>query len=127
MVYAPVSMPFTVRTEALTADKLKAWWFNPRTGEATPIGDFANDKPRTFTLGGSVGVLIPKTVAREMSLSEGTTLELTNSADHLVMRKRSRRRARRPIADIVAQINPAAYRRHTRELAADPPRGKELW
>jgi hypothetical protein len=30
-------------------------------------------------------------------------------------------RPRRPIADIVAQIDPAAYRRRTRELADDHP------
>ena len=39
MVYAPVGRPFTVRMDKITGAKVKAWWFNPRTGKATPIGD----------------------------------------------------------------------------------------
>ena len=49
-VYAPVSIPFTVRTAALKAQRLRAWWFNPRTGEATPLAEFDNDAlTRGFT------------------------------------------------------------------------------
>jgi hypothetical protein len=29
--------------------RVKAWWFNPRTGEATPIATFAHTGDRTFT------------------------------------------------------------------------------
>jgi hypothetical protein len=28
---------------------VKAWWFNPRTGEATSIGEFPNTGEREFT------------------------------------------------------------------------------
>jgi len=28
---------------------VKAWWFNPRTGAASPIGTFPNTGVRTFT------------------------------------------------------------------------------
>jgi hypothetical protein len=27
---------------------VRAWWFDPRTGKATPVGDFANGGTRTF-------------------------------------------------------------------------------
>ena len=80
-------------------------------------------------IGGSVAVVIPKSVAREMELTEGTALELSADATAaaLVMRKRGWR-ARRPLAEIVAQIKPASYRRHSRQLLSqDRPMGKEPW
>lgn len=40
MIYAPVGRPFSVRLDSLTGPRLKAWWFNPRTGDATPLGEF---------------------------------------------------------------------------------------
>jgi hypothetical protein len=49
MVYAPVGRPFTVRTDVIQGSRLKAWWFNPRTGAATAIGEFPNSGQRTFT------------------------------------------------------------------------------
>lgn len=49
MIYAPVGRPFSVRMETIKADKIKAWWYNPRNGKATAIGVFDNDKNiRTF-------------------------------------------------------------------------------
>ena len=38
MIYAPVGRPFSVHTNKIKGSKLKAWWFNPRTGESTLIG-----------------------------------------------------------------------------------------
>ena len=49
MVYAAVGRPFAVRMSAITGARVKAWWFNPRTGAASPIGTFANTGERTFT------------------------------------------------------------------------------
>ena len=49
MVYAPVGRPFSVRMSAITGARVKAWWFNPRTGAATAIGSFANTGQREFT------------------------------------------------------------------------------
>jgi Protein of unknown function (DUF4038)/Putative collagen-binding domain of a collagenase len=49
MVYAPVGRPFTVRLSKVTGPAIKAWWFNPRTGQATAIGTFPNSGERTFT------------------------------------------------------------------------------
>lgn len=49
MVYAPVGRAFTVRMEVIQGPRVKAWWFNPRDGSATPIGEFPNTGQRTFT------------------------------------------------------------------------------
>jgi hypothetical protein len=49
MVYAPVGRSFTVRMNVIAGTRVKAWWFNPRTGRATPIGTFANRGERAFT------------------------------------------------------------------------------
>lgn len=34
MVYAPVDREFTVNTGLINDDKIKVWWFNPRTGKS---------------------------------------------------------------------------------------------
>jgi hypothetical protein len=49
MVYAPIGRPFKVRMAGITGATVKAWWFNPRTGEATLIGEFNNKDEREFT------------------------------------------------------------------------------
>ena len=77
-------------------------------------------------LGGSVAVVIPKGVAREMQLTDGVPLEITASDDAIVLRKRGRR-PRRALAGIVRQIKPASYRRRGSLVRDDRPVGKELW
>jgi antitoxin component of MazEF toxin-antitoxin module len=76
-------------------------------------------------LGGSVAVVIPKSVAREMKLTEGTSLEITGDTSQIIMRKQGRR-ARRPLRQIVAKIKPGSYRRRNREMGADRAVGKEI-
>lgn len=76
-------------------------------------------------LGGSMAVVIPKGVAREMALAEGTTLDVSVSGDGILLRKQGRR-PRRPVAEIVAAIDPSSYRRRSRELSQDRPVGKEI-
>lgn len=49
LIYAPVGRPFRVRLEKITGPRVKAWWFNPRDGRATAIGEFANAGEREFT------------------------------------------------------------------------------
>jgi hypothetical protein len=49
MVYAPIGRPFKVRMEKIAGDKVRASWFNPRTGEAKMIGEFASDGEREFS------------------------------------------------------------------------------
>ncbi len=48
MIYAPIGRPFTVRMEVIKGSKVKAWWFDPRTGQAAPIGEFSNVGARRF-------------------------------------------------------------------------------
>jgi antitoxin component of MazEF toxin-antitoxin module len=77
-------------------------------------------------IGGSMAVVIPKGIANEMEISEGTSLEISASAGSIVMRKRGSR-PRRPLSEIVAQIDPAAYRKLRREFPDHGPVGKEYW
>jgi hypothetical protein len=49
MVYAPVGRRFKVRMDRIAGPKVKAWWFNPRCGEATAIGEFPSTGEREFT------------------------------------------------------------------------------
>lgn len=48
MVYAPIGRKFKVWMDKITGGTVKAWWFNPRTGEATAIGEFPNTGEREF-------------------------------------------------------------------------------
>ena len=43
MVYAPLGRTFSVRGDMLRCDRVKAWWFDPRSGKARKIGKFDND------------------------------------------------------------------------------------
>jgi hypothetical protein len=48
MVYAPMGRPFQVRMDKVSGSAVVAWWFNPRTGAATRIGEFPNRGVREF-------------------------------------------------------------------------------
>jgi hypothetical protein len=49
MVYAPVGRKFTVRLDRLSGPVIRAWWFNPRDGSATRLGEFPRSSEREFT------------------------------------------------------------------------------
>lgn len=49
MVYAPLGRPFQVRMEKIRGSRVVAWWFNPRNGQASRIGEFANQGVQEFT------------------------------------------------------------------------------
>jgi hypothetical protein len=49
MVYVPVGRSFEVQMNKVSGAQVKAWWFNPRTGKATLIGEFPNTGKRKFT------------------------------------------------------------------------------
>lgn len=49
MVYAPVGRAFRVRMDKIAGTKARAWWFNPRNGTATKIGEFSTSGEREFT------------------------------------------------------------------------------
>jgi hypothetical protein len=48
MVYAPVGRPFRVHLNTIRSSTVKAWWFNPRSGEATSLGEFPTLGDREF-------------------------------------------------------------------------------
>jgi hypothetical protein len=49
MVYTPAGRPFAVHLDKILGPQVVAWWFNPRTGEATRINDFSNQGQQRFT------------------------------------------------------------------------------
>jgi hypothetical protein len=49
MVYTPYGRKFTINTQMIKADSLKAWWFNPRDGRSITLGSFANMKEIEFS------------------------------------------------------------------------------
>jgi uncharacterized protein DUF4038/collagenase-like protein with putative collagen-binding domain len=49
MVYAPAGRAFTVRMDVISGGKAKAWWFDPRNGRATAIGELPVTGTREFT------------------------------------------------------------------------------
>jgi hypothetical protein len=49
MVYAPVGRPFRVRMNKINGSKVKAWWYDPRTGKAEAFGEYLNSGERLFT------------------------------------------------------------------------------
>lgn len=48
MVYAPVGRAFTVRMDKVSGGSAKAWWYDPRTGQATAAGEFPTTGERKF-------------------------------------------------------------------------------
>ncbi len=48
-IYLPTPKPVTVALDKLSGKNLRAWWYDPRTGEATRIGEFPRKGERTFT------------------------------------------------------------------------------
>ena len=49
MLYISNGRPVTVRLGALRAKKLRAWWFDPRTGASHAAGEFRDQGTRSFT------------------------------------------------------------------------------
>lgn len=75
--------------------------------------------------GNSVGVVIPKPIARRLGLSPGTAVSISERADSVVFRKASRR-PRRTLDHIVRQITPGSYKAMA-DWDEDVPAGKEVW
>jgi hypothetical protein len=48
-VYVPVGRSFQVNLAKLSGEKIRAWWFNPRDGQAVKIGEFDRSGTREFT------------------------------------------------------------------------------
>lgn len=76
-------------------------------------------------IGGSVAVIIPKAIASGMGLGPGTSVDVVQEDDTIVLR-RSSKRNRTPIVELVRQIDADAYARHRQEWN-ERPVGKEVW
>jgi hypothetical protein len=48
MVYFPRHQPVTLNTGRIDSKNLRGWWYNPRTGEATSMGEMTNDRTIQF-------------------------------------------------------------------------------
>lgn len=48
-VYVPVGRSFQVNLEKLSGEKIRAWWFDPRSGAPARIGEFPRSGTREFT------------------------------------------------------------------------------
>lgn len=48
MVYVPAGREFSVHMHVIHNPKIKAWWYNPRTGKATSAGTFTNKGEKSF-------------------------------------------------------------------------------
>ncbi|MFO7631222.1 MAG: glycoside hydrolase family 140 protein, partial [Caldilinea sp.] len=48
LVYTPLMQPITVSLDWAVGPQVRAWWYNPRTGAATAIDDFAAQETITF-------------------------------------------------------------------------------
>ncbi|MBL9139453.1 MAG: DUF4038 domain-containing protein [Verrucomicrobiales bacterium] len=55
LIYTPVGQPFRVHLDRFTGREVKAGWFDPRTGQVTAAGQFANDGSREFAPPGPPG------------------------------------------------------------------------
>ncbi len=54
-VYTPAGDTFRVRLGTISGQKLKAWWYDPRSGQATAAGEFGNSGVREFDPPGGWG------------------------------------------------------------------------
>jgi hypothetical protein len=48
MIYAPIGRPFSARMDAIKGPRVKAWWYDPRTGQSAAIGEFPNSGVHRF-------------------------------------------------------------------------------
>jgi hypothetical protein len=47
--YLPTASPITLQMGRISGKSVRAWWYNPRDGKATPIGTFPNEGKKEFT------------------------------------------------------------------------------
>jgi hypothetical protein len=49
LAYMAIGQPVTIAIKKISGEIVNAWWYNPRNGEATLIGEFVNEGFQTFT------------------------------------------------------------------------------
>jgi antitoxin component of MazEF toxin-antitoxin module len=76
-------------------------------------------------IGGSLAVVIPRAIAAESRLEEGTALDVSSTTAGILFRRPGRRQRRR-ISEVAKRLSPASYARRSAELLADPPVGREI-
>lgn len=75
--------------------------------------------------GNSLAVRIPKSLAQEVRVEEGTRVDLTaNALGMLVLRPRRRRRRKYTLEELLAKVTPENI--HP-EIDFGPPVGREVW
>ncbi|MCX7969232.1 MAG: hypothetical protein N3B10_12230, partial [Armatimonadetes bacterium] len=52
-VYIPVPKPVKVRLDKLSGSEVRAWWYDPRVGEAKLVGEFRREGEVEFKPEGS--------------------------------------------------------------------------
>jgi antitoxin MazE len=73
--------------------------------------------------GNSLGVRIPKALAEQADLTEGTEVEVEATDGGLTIRPRRKQRRRYKLSELLAQVKP--QHRHG-EIHKGGPRGREL-
>ncbi len=48
MIYVPTGRQFEVEMDRLSCERVAAWWYNPRNGQATAMGEFPARGRRAF-------------------------------------------------------------------------------
>lgn len=76
-------------------------------------------KTQAAKWGNSLAIRLPKTVASQLGIQEGTALEISMHADKLVLKKPTL-----TLDELVAGITPE--NRH-KETLTGPPAGREIW
>jgi hypothetical protein len=54
-VYIPTGKKVSIKLGTIAGNEVKAWWFNPRTGEVSEIGTFPNSGTKEFVPSGKRG------------------------------------------------------------------------
>ena len=75
---------------------------------------------------GELVVTIPRDVAAKTAVAEGTPLSIDVTPSGITLKKAGSRR-RRPLNELIAEMDRAAYRKHNREFSGDAPVGREIW
>jgi antitoxin MazE len=73
--------------------------------------------------GNSLGIRVPKAIAEQANLTNGTEIEFDTSGGVLTVRPKRRRRRKYKLADLLAQMKP---RHRHGEIDSSGPRGREL-
>jgi antitoxin MazE len=73
--------------------------------------------------GNSLGIRVPKAIAEQVNLTNGTEIEFETTGGVLTIRPRRRRKSKYKLSDLLRKVKgPSPHR----EWVNDPPVGREL-